>query len=60
MGRFSVVAGLRKDDSGIPVIAVSRLIIDQLQVVDATRYTCLAQLDMAPLGGHGNWTDVGR
>ncbi|BHF74968.1 hypothetical protein SprV_0501806000 [Sparganum proliferum] len=59
LGRFSVVAGLRKDDSGIPVIAVSRLIIDQLQVTDATRYTCLAQLDMAPLGGHGNWTDVG-
>lgn len=60
LGRFSVISGLRKDDSGVPVIAVSRLIIDQLQVSDATRYTCLAQLDMKPLGGHGNWTDVGR
>ncbi|VDM22510.1 unnamed protein product [Hydatigera taeniaeformis] len=60
LDRFSVVAGLRKDDTGVPMIAVSRLIVDDLGVSDATRYTCLAQLDMAPLGGHGNWTDVGR
>lgn len=60
LDRFSVVAGLRKDDTGVPVIAVSRLIVDNLGVSDATRYTCLAQLDMGPLGGHGNWTDVGR
>uniref|UniRef100_A0A5K3FQW2 Ig-like domain-containing protein n=1 Tax=Mesocestoides corti TaxID=53468 RepID=A0A5K3FQW2_MESCO len=59
LDRFSVVAGLRKDDTGVPIIAVSRLIVDNLGVSDATRYTCLAQLDMEPLGGHGNWTDVG-
>ncbi|CUT99372.1 cell adhesion molecule [Echinococcus multilocularis] len=59
LDRFSVEAGLRKDDTGVPVIAVSRLIVDDLGVSDATRYTCLAQLDMEPLGGHGNWTDVG-
>lgn len=60
LGRFSVVSGLRKDDTGVPMIAVSRLIVDNLAVVDATRYTCLAQLDMESLGGHGNWTDIGR
>ena len=60
LDRFSVVAGLRKDDTGEPVIAVSRLIMDNLRVSDATRYTCLALLNMQPLGGHGNWTAVGR
>lgn len=60
LDRFSVVSGLRKDDKGKAVIAVSRLIVDNLRVSDATRYTCLAQLNMEQLGGHGNWTDVGR
>ncbi|KAM7539319.1 hypothetical protein Aperf_G00000049605 [Anoplocephala perfoliata] len=59
LDRFSVVSGLRKDDTGVPMIAVSRLIVDNLAVTDATRYTCLAQLDMESLGGHGNWTDIG-
>ena len=60
LDRFSVIAGLRKDDTGALVIAVSRLIVDNLRASDATRYTCLALLKMEPLGGHGNWTDVKR
>lgn len=42
------------------MIAVSRLIVDNLAIVDATRCTYLAQLDMEPLGGHDNHSDTGR
>ncbi|KAM3181074.1 hypothetical protein ACTXT7_015067, partial [Hymenolepis weldensis] len=60
LGRFAVVSGLKKDDKGLPLIAISRLSVDKLGVSDATRYTCLAQLNMEQLGGRGNKTAIGR
>lgn len=60
LGRFELTVGTRKDDTGDPVIMVSRLIINNLQPSDATRYTCLALLDLQQYGGSGNYTDVGR
>uniref|UniRef100_A0A158QCM6 Ig-like domain-containing protein n=3 Tax=Hymenolepis diminuta TaxID=6216 RepID=A0A158QCM6_HYMDI len=59
LGRFAVVSGLKKDDKGLPLIAISRLSVDKLGVSDATRYTCLAQLNMEQLGGRGNKTAIG-
>ncbi|VDO05772.1 unnamed protein product [Rodentolepis nana] len=59
LGRFAVVSGLKKDDKGLPLIAVSRLSVDKLGVSDATRYTCLGQLNMEQLGGRGNKTAIG-
>ncbi|KAA3670546.1 uncharacterized protein DEA37_0001416, partial [Paragonimus westermani] len=58
-GRFELSIGVRKDDTGDPVITVSRLTINQLAPSDATRYTCLALLDLRQFGGNGNYTDVG-
>ncbi|KAF5405904.1 hypothetical protein PHET_00646 [Paragonimus heterotremus] len=58
-GRFELSIGIRKDDTGDPVITVSRLTINQLAPSDATRYTCLALLDLGQFGGNGNYTDVG-
>ncbi|TPP62596.1 28S ribosomal protein S9 [Fasciola gigantica] len=60
LGRFEMAVGTRKDDTGDPVIMVSRLTINGLQPSDATRYTCLALLDLGQYGGSGNYTDVGR
>ncbi|THD25621.1 Fasciclin-2 [Fasciola hepatica] len=59
LGRFEMAVGTRKDDTGDPVIMVSRLTINGLQPSDATRYTCLALLDLGQYGGSGNYTDVG-
>ncbi|KAK4474363.1 hypothetical protein MN116_001526 [Schistosoma mekongi] len=59
LGRFQLSTGLRKDDRGDPVIAVSRLTINNLMPPDATRYTCLALLNLNHYGGVGNFTDVG-
>ncbi|VDQ01492.1 unnamed protein product [Trichobilharzia regenti] len=60
LGRFQLSTGLRKDDRGDPVIAMSRLTINNLMPSDATRYTCLALLNLNQYGGNGNFTDVGR
>ncbi|CAH8649611.1 unnamed protein product [Schistosoma curassoni] len=59
LGRFQLSTGLRKDDQGDPVIAMSRLTINNLMPSDATRYTCLALLNLNYYGGAGNFTDVG-
>ncbi|CAH8650553.1 unnamed protein product [Heterobilharzia americana] len=59
LGRFQLSTGLRKDDKGDPVIAMSRLTINKLMPSDATRYTCLALLNLNKYGGVGNFTDVG-
>ncbi|VDP68354.1 unnamed protein product [Echinostoma caproni] len=59
LGRFEMSVGTRRDDTGDPVITVSRLTINHLQPSDATRYTCLALLDLGQYGGSGNYTDVG-
>ncbi|CAL8084774.1 unnamed protein product [Calicophoron daubneyi] len=59
LGRFQLGVGVRRDDTGDPVITVSRLTINHLQASDATRYTCLALLDLSQYGGNGNYTDVG-
>ncbi|VEL12971.1 unnamed protein product [Protopolystoma xenopodis] len=60
IGRFSLQTGVINDTTGRPVLKVSRLVVDNVMPQDATRYTCLALLDLEPLGGHGNFTDVGR
>ncbi|KAH8864440.1 cell adhesion molecule, partial [Schistosoma japonicum] len=59
LGRFQLSTGVRKDDRGDPVIAMSRLTINNLMPPDATRYTCLALLNLNHYGGVGNFTDVG-
>ncbi|CAH8577450.1 unnamed protein product [Schistosoma turkestanicum] len=59
LGRFQLSTGFRKDDRGDPVIAMSRLTINNLMPSDATRYTCLALLNLNLYGGVGNFTDVG-
>ncbi|KAG5443040.1 3-oxoacyl-[acyl-carrier-protein] synthase [Clonorchis sinensis] len=59
LDRFELAVNVRKDDTGDPVITVSRLTIHELRPSDATRYTCLAVLDLSHFGGSGNYTDVG-
>ncbi|CAH8493074.1 unnamed protein product [Dicrocoelium dendriticum] len=59
LGRYDLSVGVRTDDTGDPVITVSRLGVRKLRPSDATRYTCLALLNLEEYGGRGNYTDVG-